>query len=71
MTEMTDRHYRVLRFTPSAGHGVLRDVLAENLSLDEAREVAKQNAPVVHDEEVVIEDQLRIGLDAQVEQTNV
>lgn len=61
-----DRHYRVIRFQPHPGHGMIEDILGENLTLSEAEALADRNYPVVHGEEVVVQDQDKIGLEADI-----
>ncbi|HVK60601.1 MAG TPA: hypothetical protein VM432_03580 [Bdellovibrionales bacterium] len=51
------RHYRVLRYFPSPGHGTMKETLGEHLSLAQAENVVRQNLPVSHLEELVISDE--------------
>jgi hypothetical protein len=64
---LTDQHYRVVRYYPHPGHGLMTEVLAEHISIDEAKLVCEQNAPDVSDEQVVIQDELKVGIEAEVE----
>lgn len=57
----TDRHYRVVRYYSDFGVGVIEDVLGSHLSMDEAEKVARENPPVVSDEEVAIEEEEASG----------
>ena len=70
-TPENEKHYRVVRYYPHPGHGLMTDVLAEHLSIDEAERVREQNAPAISDEEVVIQDELKVGIDAEIEAQNV
>jgi hypothetical protein len=53
----TDRHYRVVRYSPEFGSGETQDVLGSHLTMEEAEKLAKENPPVVSDEEIAIEDE--------------
>lgn len=53
----TDRQYRVVRYYPDFGVGVVEDVLANHLTRDEAEKVARENPPTVSDEEIAIEEE--------------
>jgi hypothetical protein len=57
----TDRHYRVVRYYPDFGVGTNEDVLGYHLTMEEADKIAKENPPLVSDEEVTIEDENAIG----------
>jgi len=58
----TDRHFRVVRYYPDFGVGVSEDVLGSHLTMEEAEKIAKENPPIVSDEEVTIEDEEASGL---------
>lgn len=60
------RHYRVVRFYSHFGHGLMKDVIGANLSLEEAEELLNQNLDKVAGEDIVIQDQNKIGLEAEV-----
>ena len=53
----TERHYRVVRYYNDFGIGVLEDVLGTHLTMAEAEKIAKDNPPIVSDEEVAIEEE--------------
>lgn len=61
-----ENHFRVVRYTPHAGHGLIRQVLGEEMAFDEAERLAEANAPVVDDETIVIQDENKTGLDAEI-----
>lgn len=63
----SEKHFRVVRYYPHPGHGILTEVIAEHLTIDEAERVREQNRPPVSDEDVVIQDELKVGVDAEVE----
>lgn len=66
-TQMKDEnHYRVVRYYHHFGHGILADVLGENLRYPEAQRILERNEPIVEDEHVVIEDQNKQGAEAEV-----
>ncbi|MEZ0392028.1 MAG: hypothetical protein ACAH59_07440 [Pseudobdellovibrionaceae bacterium] len=52
----TDRYYRVVRYHSEFGLGVVEDVLGNHLTRDEAEKIARENPPVVSDEEIEIEE---------------
>lgn len=62
----SERHYRVIRYYSDFGHGIMKDVIAEDLTLDEAERLANENRGEVSGEDVVIQDQLRSGLESEV-----
>lgn len=70
--ERTDRsrtgenHYSVVRYYSQFGHGIVRDVLGENLTLEEAKKLQELHKGLIADEDIVIEDQNKIGLEAEV-----
>ena len=66
-TTETDRHYSVIRYYPHFSHGIIKEVLAEKLTLEEAEAFAERNAPQVAQEEVVVHDDLLTGLEAEVD----
>lgn len=53
----TERHYRVVRYHNDFGIGVLEDVLGHHLTKEEAEKIARENPPIVSDEEVAIEEE--------------
>lgn len=59
-------HFRVVRYYHHFGHGILADVLGENLNFDEARQILEENEPIIEDEHVVVEDQNKQGAEAEV-----
>jgi hypothetical protein len=61
-----DRHFRVVRYHPHFSHGLMEDVLGDNLTLQEAEEIAAMNPPVLSDEEVIILDLTKHGLEAEL-----
>lgn len=61
-----ESHFRVVRYYPDFGNGTRIDVLGENLSLEEAHRLQDKNKPVVSHEDVVIEDQNKEGVEAEV-----
>jgi hypothetical protein len=61
-----DRHYRVVRYHPHFSHGVMEDVLGDNLTLAEAEDLAERNPPILTDEEVIILDLTKQGLEAEL-----
>lgn len=65
------RHYQVLRYAPHPGHGLIVEELGANLTLQEAEALARENAPLVHDEDVVIRDQNITGVEAEVEKESL
>jgi len=64
------RQFRVVRFYPHYGHGLVEDVLGDDLTLEEAEELVRRNPPVVSDEAVVIQDKTKSGLDAELRVTD-
>jgi len=62
----TDRHYRVVRYYPEFGVGVSEDVLGNHLTIEEAEKLAKENPPIVSDEEIAIEDEDASGIDQTI-----
>lgn len=58
-------HYRVVRFYTDFKAGLVREVLAADLTLDKAAEVADQNRGIPG-EDIVIQDQTRRGLEAEL-----
>ena len=63
--DVAERHYTVIRYYPHPGHGLMKEVLAENLTLSEAEKLAEENRPVISEEDVVIQDQFKSGLEAE------
>jgi len=61
-----DNHYSVVRYYSQFAHGIVRDVLGENLTLEEARELQRKHKGLIADEDVVIEDQNKQGLESEV-----
>ncbi len=61
-----ESHYRVVRYHPHFGHGIFAEILGENLSLDDAKKLHEANKPVITKEDLVIEDQNKVGVDAEV-----
>ncbi len=66
-----DRHYRVIRYYPHPGHGVITEILDENLSLADAEECVRTHPPISHEEEIMIVDQNLQGLDSMVSMTHL
>jgi hypothetical protein len=46
-----------VRYHPEFGAGVVEEVLGTHLTRDEAEKIAKENPPIVSDEEITIEDE--------------
>jgi len=44
----------------------MKDVIGTNLSLEEAEELLNRNLDKVADEDIVIQDQNKIGLEAEI-----
>lgn len=61
-----ENHFSVVRYYSQFGHGIVRDVLGENLTLDEAKALQEKHKGLIADEDIVIEDQNKIGLEAEV-----
>ena len=62
------RHYSVVRFFSDFSVGLVQEVIDADLSLDEAMALARsQSANGVPGEDIVVTDQNKIGLDAEVE----
>jgi hypothetical protein len=64
------RQFRVVRFYPHYGHGLMEDVIGDDLTLEEAEELVRRNPPVATDEAVVIQDKTKSGLDAELRVTD-
>lgn len=62
-----EKHYRVVRYYPHFGHGQIAEVIGQDLSFDQARKLFDNNKPHFENEDVVIEDQTKVGFDAEVE----
>ncbi len=68
-TQNPENHFRVIRFYTDFSAGVVREVVATGLTLEEARDLAEEGwEDGVPGEDTVIEDELKDGLDAIVEQ---
>lgn len=65
------QHYRVVRYYPHPGHGVISEILDENLSFEAAQECVRTHPPVSHEEEIMIVDQDRQGLEGMVSVTRL
>jgi hypothetical protein len=52
-----ERHFRVVKYFSDFGIGVSEEVLASHLTREEAERVARENPPLVSDEDVAIEDE--------------
>jgi hypothetical protein len=61
-----DRHYRVVRFFTDYSAFQTREVLASDLTLDEAQRFAESQADTPG-EEIAVQDQNKVGLEAEVE----
>jgi len=62
----SEKHYSVVRYYSQFAHGIVRDVLGENLTLEEAKKLQEQHKGLIAEEDIVIEDQNKIGLEAEV-----
>lgn len=62
-----EKHYRVVRYYPHFGHGLIAEVLGQNLSFDQARKIFDDNKPHFENEDIVIEDQAKVGLEAEIQ----
>ena len=59
-----ENHYQVVRCYPHPGHGIVEEVLAKNLTIEEANQIADSEPPVTVDEKLMIYDQDETGLAA-------
>ena len=64
MIDRTNHLYRVVRYYPHPGHGIIEEVLGRGLSIEDAELLADRETPVVSGEHLMIEDQDEAGLDA-------
>jgi hypothetical protein len=71
MNREDERHYRVVRYYPAPGKGLLEDTLGSDLTLREAEHLVQQNPPVSHEEEVVVVDQEKPPYDDEVTVTTL
>lgn len=62
----SEKHFRVVRFMDQFPLGRVRQVLANNLSWDEAELLAQDSLVDVPTEEIVIEDQGDVGQEFDV-----
>lgn len=59
-------HFRVIRYYQHFGHGIMMDILGENLTREQAQDLYEKNEPMVTHEDLVIEDQNKVGVEAEV-----
>ena len=53
----TEKSYRVVRYYPDFGLGVVADIIGDHLTIEEAKKMAKDNPPLASDEKVFIEEE--------------
>lgn len=64
-------HYKVVRYYPHPGHGVIAETLDDDLTMEAAEECVRAHPPTSHEEEIMIVDQDRQGLEAIVSVTRL
>lgn len=64
-TRDPEKHYRVMRFFTDFNAGLIEEEVASELTLEEAETLAQQISGIPG-EEIVVQDQLKKGLEAEI-----